>query len=173
MKGDRRAVWGGRVRKRRAIARWTGRCCMLCFLKAFLARHLEQMSFSGLEVPRGTKLWLHDPQFLATAELTTKFGPPKDFASSFAPIIFGDRTVHTRMAWFVQGKGHWLQVPIEVAILPLACRLTLLLWLTSLVQTHVACFVVPFCSVSLCLSRVPLLLLGSGSVRGWVNVCGP
>ena len=52
-----------------------------------MQKYMESMRFSGLELPRGTKLWIHDEHFLATAELSYKVGVPHDFFRGFAPSL--------------------------------------------------------------------------------------
>jgi hypothetical protein len=83
--------------------------------EAFLQKYMESMRFSGLEIPRGTKLWIHDEHFLATADLSYKVGVPRDFFRGFAPIVHGDRAITSHMAWMVQAKGHWLRLLTKVA----------------------------------------------------------
>lgn len=82
--------------------------------KALLQKHLESMRFSGLEVPRGTTLWMHDEHFLASADLHFKVGIPRDMSRGFAPIVHGDRAASTHRAWMVQAKGHWLRLLTKV-----------------------------------------------------------
>lgn len=83
--------------------------------EAFLQKYMESMRFSGLEIPRGTQLWMHDEHFLATAELVYKIGVPRDFVRGFAPIVHGDKAITSHMAWMVQAKGHWLRLLTKVA----------------------------------------------------------
>ena len=83
--------------------------------EAFLQKYMESMRFSGLEIPRGTNLWMHDEHFLATAELCYKVGVPRDFVRGFAPIVHGDKAMTSNLTWMVQAKGHWLRLVTKVA----------------------------------------------------------
>jgi hypothetical protein len=78
---------------------------------------MEATRFSGLEIPRGMKLWMHDEHFLATADLHYKVGVPRDLFRGFAPVVHGDRAVTSSTSWMVQAKGHWLRLIRTVASL--------------------------------------------------------
>ena len=78
---------------------------------------MEAVRFSGLEIPRGAKLWMHDEHFLATADLHYKVGVPPGLFRGFAPVVHGDRAIASSTSWMVQAKGHWLRLIRTVASL--------------------------------------------------------